>query len=153
MNKLFKRLCSWTVAKVKKAAIGGALLVATAGAVKADGDGGDILPFSTPGGVCSGVVTVYPDGTASLQGQLQGVPFSSVPWARAKMAEDGSYYFDVILSDGDLIFKQRFWIPLQLRFVGTKADAQDGDDSDDHVGEITVQSQGNVGKGSLQLTG
>jgi hypothetical protein len=126
------------------------LLWATSVLVRADGNGTDILPFSTPGGVVSGEVDVnLQDGTATMTGTIMGQPMSS--WGKASRNADGSWDFWIILSDTETIIHQHGWIPLQLHFVGTHDDCNDGDDLDDPAGTIDVQSQTGVGKGSIQL--
>lgn len=116
----------------------------------ADGNGTDILPWSTPGGEISGTVTVDSNGDATVQGIIQGVPFTclgKVPWT------PNGWNWDILLSDADQLLRQKSWIPLKFHFWGTKEDAEDGDDLDDSVGSIDVKSQMGAGKGSVQLGG
>lgn len=129
----------------------GVLFCAIPQSVFADGEGVDVLPWTTPGGQISGTVTVNPDGSATLQGQLQGVPFAG--FGSPARNSDGSWDFSVILSDADTLIKKKTWIPLQLHFIGTHEDANDGDPMDDNVGSIDVRSQTGTGKGCVQLGG
>lgn len=115
----------------------------------ADADGADILPFTSTNGVCSGVVAVYPDGTATCFGQYNGILFTVLgKWARDG---DGNFCFNPLLSDGDTMKKKGGRYPFQLKFRGTHDDANDGDDTDDDVGELTIGS--GCGYGSIRLTG
>jgi hypothetical protein len=128
-----------------------ALLISATPAL-ADGDGVDIVPFNTPGGQVSGVVTIdNTDGTATVSGQVQGVPFTCL--GKATQQPDGSWEWDILLSDADTLIKKKSWIPIKFRFWGKAEDGEDGDDSDDSVGAIDVRSQTGVGKGSVQLSG
>lgn len=126
------------------------LLWAMAAIARSDGNGSDILPFNTPGGVVSGEVDVnLTDGTATMTGQIMGVPMSS--YGKASRNSDGSWDFWIILADSETIMRQHVWIPLQIHFIGNHEDCNDGDDLDDPAGTIDVQSQTGVGKGSIQL--
>lgn len=117
----------------------------------ADMDGADILPFTVPGGMITGTVTVYPDGTATVSGWIKDAPFAS--WGKATRDSDGHFHFNPLLTDGDKLISKKLWVPITIDFWGTDEDADDGDDSDDDVGSITVKSQTGVGTGSVQLSG
>jgi len=128
----------------------GALLSVLPAIAWADGDGVDIIPFSSSGDVISGTVTVYGDGSASIVGQCMGAAFTAL--GHASRNSDGSWDFGPILSDGDLIRKQKSWIPLQIHFTGTPADGSDGDDTNNNAGRANVDGQGAAGKGEIRLT-
>lgn len=137
---------------MKKVLFAFVLLFATAAAYAFDGDGAEILPFTSSGGVITGTVTVYPDGTAAIEGQCRGAAFTAL--GRATRNGDGSWDFAPILSDGDYLKKQGGWIPVKVHFKGSKEDANDGDDTDDDAGTIDVEPQGigsGVGHGQIRL--
>lgn len=134
-----------------KASLVALALLLSASLALGDGNGTDILPFSTPGGQITGTVTIYPDGGAVVVGQLQGVSFTTL--GKATRDSDGHFHFDPLLSDADKLIKKKSWVPLIIDFWGTTEDANDGDDGDDSVGSIEVRSQTGTGKGSVQLSG
>ena len=101
----------------------------------------------------SGVVVVSDDGSARVQGQCGGVAFSSPAGEKVWRDWDGAYHFDTLLADGDLLIGKKTWIPIKLVFWGTNDDANDGDETDDSVGDIGVKSQTGMGKGAVGLTG
>lgn len=127
-----------------------ALLLSAVPAI-ADTDGVQILPFTTPGGGVTGFLVVESDGSATVQGFIGPAPFMG----RGKVVRDGDgvYCFEGLLTDADLMIRHKLWLPIYLKFWGTKEDAADGDDTDDSVGSIEVKSQTGVGKGSVQLSG
>lgn len=116
----------------------------------ADGNGVDIIPFTTPGGQIEGVVSIDSEGNASVTGTIQGVPFTCL--GKAARDSQGRWVWDCLLSDYDTLVRQKTWVPVKMTFWGTKDDAMDGDDSDDFSGEITVHSQHGVGKGTVKVT-
>lgn len=138
---------------MKTLVLGSLLLLAIPSFGFADGDGVEVLPFNSPGGQVSGQVIVSADGSAQVIGVVQGVPFSSAPWLKVWRGADNTFDFTWLLCDGDLLIRYHTYIPLKLKFWGTKEDASDGDQTDDMVGEIDVKSQMGVGKGSVQLGG
>lgn len=119
--------------------------------VRADGNGVDVLPFNSPGGLISGTVEVNPDGTATIHGQCHGVPFAGS--GTCARNPDGSWTFDGILSDGDLLTRQKSEVLLKINYTGDEEDATDGDPSDDDVGTAELRSQSGMGKGQIQLQG
>lgn len=116
-----------------------------------DGNGCDVLPFSSAGGAISGVVSVNPDGTATISGQIQGVPFSGS--GTCARNPDGSWTFEDFLADMDLMVRLKPHILKKINFTGDEEDATDGDPGDDDVGTAEVQSQTGVGSGEIQLHG
>lgn len=129
-----------------------AFLAMLAGEVQAyDGDGVEVLPWKGPGGAVSGVVEVSEDGSATVKGQVQGVPFTSS--GKVTRGSNGAWHFESIYSDGDLLCRQKTWIPLSINYTGDSEDATDGDPDDDDVGTMEVRSQTGMGKGEIQLQG
>lgn len=127
------------------------LSIVLAREVRADSDGADILPFGSPGGAISGVVEVNPDGSATIKGQIQGVPFAGS--GTCARNPDGSWTFSNFLADMDLMARLKPWILEQINFTGDEEDATDGDPSDDDVGTAEVSSPTGMGKGEIQLNG